>query len=182
MIAYTVPNIERARRLLKSENHEDRKYLALELRFAIEEVAYKKLAMRIQKINPEEIDAWQPGRVIKLLTEQVDPHIKSDSQLFVGLEDEYGQQPSEMNAIGRTKGLDYKKLEKHWHKLGSYLHRSVPKVDPKGRVETTDSSISEQYAEEVLKFIEDASTYFDVYEHEQNNQREDKRCSLSIKK
>lgn len=163
MIAYTRPYIERARSLLKSENHEDRKYLALELRFAIEELAYKKLAMRIKKINPGEIDAWQPGRVIKLLTELVDPHIKSDSQLFVGLEEEYGQQPSEMNEIGRTKGLDYKKLAQHWHKLGSYLHRKVPKVDSNGGVNTTDSSISKQYAEEVIKFIEEASTHFDVF-------------------
>ena len=163
MIAYTDPYIERARRLLRTGNHEDRKYAALELRFAIEEVAYKKLAMRIKKIFPGEINNWQPGRVIKLLTELVDPHIKSDSQLFVGVEDEYGQQPSEMNFIGRTKGLDYNKLEKHWHKLGSYLHRKFPEIDSKGRVETTDSSISEQYAEEVISFIEEVSTHFDVF-------------------
>ena len=163
MIAYTVPYVDRARRLLRTGNHEDRKYSALELRLAIEEIAYKKLAMRLKKIVPGEINTWQPGRAIKQLTELVDPHIKSDSQLFVGLEDEYGQQPSEMNDIGRTKGLDYKKLEKHWRKLGSYLHRTVPKLDSMGRVETTDSSISEQYAEEVIKFIEEASTYFDVF-------------------
>lgn len=164
MIAYTSPFVERSRKFIDSESKEDLKYAALELRFAIEEIAYQKLAMRLKKMSPKELESWQPGRVIKQLAELVDPNLKSDSTIFLGLEDENGNQPNELNELGRTIGVNYKELEKHWHKLGSYLHRRMPDIDAKGHVQMKDNIITKEYAEEVIEYIEElSSTHFDAF-------------------
>lgn len=163
MVAYVTPFVDRAKEFLKSEELEDLYHAALELRFAIEEIAYEKLKLRDKNLAPDEIDKWQPGRVIQQLQDLVDPTIGSDAQLFIKPEQGPGSE-EEPKFVGASKGINFKEVSRHWQKLGSYLHRQKPvkgeKVGPTG----SDPKAVKAYLEEVKAYVEElTSTSFDGF-------------------
>ena len=64
MVFQTEPHIERAHEHIDSGNSDRLAYACLELRYALERIAYQKLQLRLDKITIEEIGAWQPRRAI----------------------------------------------------------------------------------------------------------------------
>ena len=64
MVYQTEPHTERAREHLESDDYNRLIYACLELRFALERIAYQKLPLRLDKITIEEIRAWQPRRAM----------------------------------------------------------------------------------------------------------------------
>jgi len=164
MVFGTDPHLQRAQKLLASGDRASLRYVCLELRFALERIAYQKLQLRLDKITIEEIGAWQPRRAMERLMELVDEHLAGDSVLRVALENEEGAaDEGDFVTVGATKGIKPKDIGKHWQKLGSFLHAEVPKT--KGdRPREPDEQMLRQYLGEVISYVGDVtSTRFDAH-------------------
>jgi hypothetical protein len=127
MVYGTDSNTQLAREHLAHGDAPRLRYACLELRLAIERIAYQKLQLRLGDISIEEVAAWQPKRVMDVLMELVDPALDQDSMLSVAKEGSDGQPVEDFAPLGTTKGVNPKDLGKHWQKLGFYLHVSMPK-------------------------------------------------------
>lgn len=95
MVFQTEPHIQRARAHIASGEKDRLAYACLELRYALERIAYQKLQLRLDKITVEEIGAWQPRRAMDRLMELVDEHLTKDSTLSVAPESEPGKPATE---------------------------------------------------------------------------------------
>lgn len=164
MVFGTDPHIQRARESLESGDANRLAYACLELRYALERIAYQKLQLRLDKITVEEIGAWQPRRAIDRLMELVDEHLTQDSTLRMAPEKEYGKEATEgFVTIGQNKGISPRELGKHWQKLGSYLHVQMPRKKGEHAPKPDENSLR-AYLIEVIKYVEDlTSTRFDSH-------------------
>lgn len=151
-------NLEKAKTLIESNDPEQFYYACLELRYALEKIAYEKLRLRLDKITIDEIAAWQPRRALDRLMDLVDKHLDQDSVLLMGKEHEYGVSPpaDEFVSLGRTKGINPKEMGKNWQKLGSYLHIKMPK-NKSHHPEKSSSEKLKSYLEDVIKYIDELS-------------------------
>ena len=164
MVFRVEPHLERVNALIQSGSHPELRYACLELRLAIERIAYKKLSLRLGGVSSDEIRAWQPKRVIETLMELVDPHIGADFVLSVGRRPGGGDPKSDsFQPVGRTEGISPKQIGKYWHKLGSFLHMEKPSV--KGQEPTEpDAEKLKRFVEEVLSYVAKLSaTRFDAH-------------------
>lgn len=165
MVFNTESNIERAKKIVESGDVDQLRYACLELRFALERIAYQKLQLRLDHITIEEIGAWQPRRAMERLMELVDEYLTGDSVLQAAPEKVPGQEADKEDfvTVGTTKGVNPKDIGKHWQKLGSFLHATVPKR--KGDLSRDpDEKKLRRYLNEVISYIEDVtSTGFDAY-------------------
>lgn len=164
MVFRVEPYIERVREHLESEAPHQLRYACLELRYALERIAYHKLRNRLDKVSPEEISAWQPNRVMKILMELVDEHIDRDYTLRIAEEIEPGVVSEKgFSTLGKVKGISPRELGGHWHKIGFYLHVQKPKE--KGDMPTEpDAAELKTYLEEVVKYVEEITeTQFDAH-------------------
>jgi len=104
-------NIERAREHLASGEPHRLRYVCLELRFALERIAYQKLQLRLGDISVDDIGAWQPKRA---LMELVDPHLDRDATLSMGARPGGGDPETDtFTPLGTNKGINPKDLGKH---------------------------------------------------------------------
>ena len=180
MVFRTEPNIQRAREHLDSNDGSRLRYACLELRLALESIAYQKLQLRLDKITIEEIGAWQPKRVMERLMELVDEHLTEDSVLRVAPEGPDGKaDDADFVTLGSNKGINPKDIGKHWFKLSSFLHTKVPKK--KGDIQKPlNEAELRKYIEEVISYIEDVtSSQFDSHFSE-NVTFKCNKCSQSI--
>ncbi|RCK43647.1 hypothetical protein TH25_21080 [Thalassospira profundimaris] len=164
MVFGTDPYIQRAQDHIKSNDPDRLPYACLELRYALERVAYQKLQLRLDKITIEEIGAWQPRRAMDRLMELVDEHLTKDSTLSVASESEPGTPATDgFVTVGQTKGISPRELGKHWQKLSSFLHIQMPKK--KGQhAPKTDEAALRTYLGEVIEYVEAVtSTAFDAH-------------------
>lgn len=164
MVYQTDPNIQRAREHIESGNRERLSYACLELRYALERIAYQKLQLRLDKITIEEIAAWQPQRAMDRLMELVDEHLERDATISMAPEDEQGKTlQDEFVTLGQTKGISPRELGKHWQKLSSYLHIRMPKK--KGEMSRPpDDTTLRPYLKEVVDYVEEITkTRFDFH-------------------
>jgi DNA replicative helicase MCM subunit Mcm2 (Cdc46/Mcm family) len=158
------PHIQRARAHIDSGDTDRVFYACLELRYALERIAYQKLQLRLDKIRIEEIGAWQPRRAMDRLMELVDEHLTKDSTLSVAPESEPGTPATDgFVTVGQTKGVSPRKIGKYWQKLGSFLHIQMPKK--KGQISSNpDVAALRTHLEEVIEYVEEVtSTGFDAY-------------------
>jgi hypothetical protein len=163
MVFGTDSNIARAKELLTQGDAASLRYACLELRFALERIAYQKLQLRLSDITVEEIAAWQPKRVMDRLMELVDPALNQDSMLSVALEGRDGQPVEVFQPVGTNKGVNPKDLGKHWQKLGSNLHVSMPKRKGEHPKEP-DPVALRMFIQEVIGYVENiTSTGFDSH-------------------
>lgn len=106
-------------------------YAALECRLAIERICYDRLARAHDYISHEEVRRWQPHHVIKLLEEDVDPHVASTYALSIGRKPVVeGEDPTTIDyvPVGTQEGFDGALLAKLWNALSNTaLHVSLPK-------------------------------------------------------
>ncbi len=164
MVFGTAPHIQRAQDHLGSNDPDRLAYACLELRYALERVAYQKLQLRLDKITIEEIGAWQPRRAMDRLMELVDEHLTKDSTLRVARESEPGTPATDgFVTVGQTKGVSPREIGKHWQKLGSFLHIRMP--TKKGQHSPKpDEAALRTYLKEVIEYVEAAtSTGFDAH-------------------
>lgn len=162
MITETDPYIERAREHLESEDPHRLRYACLELRYALERIAYHKLEFRLDKVSPEEIAAWQPSRAMDTLMELVDEHLDKNYTIQIA-EDTKAASEGRFSHFRKIKGVSPRQLGKHWHKIGSYLHVRKPKRKGDKPAEP-DSKKLKPYLEEVIKYIKEITeTGSDAY-------------------
>ena len=162
MISGTEPYIERAREHVKSKDPHRLRYACLELRYALELIAYHKLEFRLGKISPKDIRAWQPKQVMDTLMELVDEHMDVNFTLQIA-EDSKAASEGKFSQFRKTKGVSPSKLGRHWQKIGSYLHVQMPKKKGDKPAEREVSKLM-LYLENVIEYIEAITeTGFDAY-------------------
>lgn len=181
MLFNTQTNLDKARELINSDDEKQLYYACLELRYALEKIAYHKLRLRLDKITIEEIAAWQPRRALDRLMELVDENLDQDSILRMGPEEEFGVAPpvDKFVTVGQTKGINPKEIGKHWQKLGSHLHISMPNSKHE-QPEKPSSDNLKTYLKEVVNYIEKlCSSNFDAH-FSQNVTTKCSKCEQSI--
>lgn len=106
-------------------------YAALECRLAIERICYDRLAKAHDYISSAEIRRWQPHHVIRILEEDVDPHVASTFTFSISDRPVVpGENIQAMNyvPVGTQQGFDGSLLAKLWNALSNTaLHVSLPK-------------------------------------------------------
>lgn len=163
MVFGTDPHLQRARKLSESDNAVSLRYACLELRFALERIAYQKLQLRLDKVAFEEISGWQPRRVMDCLMDLVDEHLAGDSVIRIARDKHGPPSDADFTTIGTTKGVKPRDLGKHWQKLSSFLHAEMPKK--KGdHPKEPNPQVLRAYLQEVISYIEQiTSTRFDAH-------------------
>lgn len=131
-------------------------YAALECRLAIERICYDRLARAHDYVSHEEVRRWQPHHVIKLLEEDVDPHVASTYTLSISTQPAVeGEDLTKKDyvPVGTQQGFDGAFLAKLWHALSNTaLHVSLPKssaatVKPYGNVKAIRNKVERALAE-----------------------------------
>ncbi|RZF65779.1 hypothetical protein EWE75_03730 [Sphingomonas populi] len=106
-------------------------YAALECRLAIERICYDRLARAHDYISHEEIRRWPPRHVIKVLEEDVDPHVASTYTISMARHPPAeGDDLSTLEYVplGTQQGFDGRLITKLWNGLANTaLHVSLPK-------------------------------------------------------
>jgi len=163
MVFGTDPNIQRANEHLASGDAPRLRYACLELRFALERIAYQKLQLRLGDISIEEIAAWQPKRVMDALMELVDPDLNQDAMLSVAREGRDGKPAEAFQPVGTNKGVNPQDIGKYWQKLGFYLHMTMPKKKGEHPKEPDAKKLA-AFLTEVIAYVEKTtSTGFDAH-------------------
>lgn len=111
----------RAKGLLATGIDDQLRYVALELRFAMEALTYDRAQAYAAEIPPEEMATWQPDKVMKVLLE-IEPAADSSYTLRIGREPYPGGTPAEMHTLGTDTVFSLANLRKHYHAVGSMLH------------------------------------------------------------
>lgn len=123
----------------------------LELRMAIEALAYDLLQTYNAEVGETAMDKWQPRRVIDELL-YVDPNADKTSHIAFGVEEEYGKPAKEMRSLGTDNRFTVKWANKAHHSLGSYLHEPTIAQHKSGKA-GQDQKIKKK-VEEVLAELE----------------------------
>ncbi|NEI24129.1 hypothetical protein GUK30_32810 [Rhizobium leguminosarum] len=145
--------LKQARAKLAAGDDQVLRYVALDLRFAMEAVTYDRAQSYPDELPPSEYRTWQPKKLMQVLLE-IDPTADKDVSLAVGVEEEAGVQAKDMISLGSETVFNLSQIKKHYDAMGSYLHaptlkqmsESPPSPDKlrKRCVEATD------YLEKVL--------------------------------
>lgn len=112
---------DRAKALLATDNDNQLRYAALELRFAMEALTYDRAQAYAREIPPDELETWQPDKVMKVLLE-IEPTADKSYTLSVGTEPYPGGTPKKMHTLGTDTVFSLADLKKHYHAVGSALH------------------------------------------------------------
>lgn len=135
--------LKRARTALESNDAENLKYVALELRMAMESLTYDRAKAYKDEFPPDEYETWQPRKVMAVLLE-IDATADKDSTLSYGIEETPGQPASQMTMLGTETVLNMETLRKHYDALGSFLHVPTLKQTKSGPFKTVGSGRLEQ--------------------------------------
>lgn len=158
----TEEHVVRAKAHLETEDASRLRYACLELRLALERIAYKKLRQRIEALSPAELSRWQPAAVLKMLIEAVDPMLTQDFTLHVQKNAPASDDQDGFLLVGAHKGVDPRKLGGYYHKLGSFLHVSVPKTGD--APEEPDPEKMRSCIRDVIAYVEEmTSTGFEMF-------------------
>lgn len=114
-------SLQRAKLELDSDDQWRARYAALELRMALESLIYAKSENYKDELTKQELETWQPRRLLRLLLE-IDPYADKNSQISIGKEEFYGQPAKEMKHLGSERVLSLKEIKTHYDRLGSFLH------------------------------------------------------------
>lgn len=83
---------------------------------------------------------------------ELDPNADKDSVLAVGIEEELGISPKDMQGLGAEKVLGMAELRKHYDALGSFLH--VPTLKQSMSGAHPDVAKLRSRCDEIVKFVE----------------------------
>ena len=111
-------------------------YAALECRLALERICYDRLARAHDYVSHEEVRRWQPHHVIKLLEDDVDPHVASTYTLSISTQPVVeGEDITKKDyvPVGTQQGFDGAHLARLWNALSNTaLHVSLPRSSQAG--------------------------------------------------
>lgn len=111
-------------------------YAALECRIAIERICYERLKVSHDYISHDDLRRWQPHHVIRILSEEVDPHVAETYTISISPTPVSEERPPqtaedyealEYVEIGTHVGFNAAKLAKLWNALSRVaLHVHLP--------------------------------------------------------
>lgn len=113
--------LARAKALIVKGDTESVRYACLELRLAIEYLAYQQLQAYLAEVPDEAMRKWTPRQVIEQMRE-VDPNADKSSTLFYGKEETYGVPAKEMSVVGEDRRFSLKWANTNHNALGNFLH------------------------------------------------------------
>lgn len=139
---------DKARVILANPTDDDVSYAALELRKAIEAIAYERMLSYRNDISDEKLKTWQPPKVLDVVA-AIDPGTRYKVLISAELVDGSG----EYTPLFAEIPLSNKTVRKHYHALGRYLHMPTIKQIEDGN----DHNLSSvrQLCETVLTSIQD---------------------------
>ncbi len=120
----------RAKEHLESGDDDRLIYAALELRLCLEDIVYSKLKTYASRLPASVKKKWQPPQALKALL-QLEPNADEDFTLRMARETELGVPGEKWQHMGTHRTVKYKWVQKHYNKLGSYLHEDQPFVTPR---------------------------------------------------
>lgn len=106
---------------IDSGDHFRLKYVALELRFAIEYIIYDRAISYGGDFLEENWETWQPKQILEILSD-INPEDNVDLTLNVEITQENCDELPIWHTIGSESVLSLKFLKQHYSALGSYLH------------------------------------------------------------
>lgn len=113
--------LTQARTLLAKGDEDSVRHACLELRLAIEYLAYQQLQAYLDEVSDDAMRKWTPRQVIAEMLE-VDPHSDETSSLAVGIEVIPGVRPPEMQFLGEDRRFSLGWANKNHNALGNFLH------------------------------------------------------------
>jgi hypothetical protein len=149
-------HLRRAKELLAAGDEASLRYCCLELRTCIELVAYALVPLYEKELR-RDFDKWRPQDVIDALLDCA-PDADKDYTLRMGPEAHYGEPAKKMFVVGHFKGLTRKFVQRHYHKLGSFLHAPTfaqlssgsPPIPDKAFLEETITAVDELCSSSVI--------------------------------
>ncbi|UVO28170.1 hypothetical protein [Bradyrhizobium arachidis] len=143
--------LARARELIARNQEAATRYACLELRQAIEYLAYQQLDAYLDEVPDDAMRKWTPRDVIaQMLT--VDPTADKTASVSVGVEQVYGQPAAGMETLGEDRRFTLKWANRSHNALGSFLHAPTLHQFETGNV--PDHGAMREKAEEVAAVID----------------------------
>jgi hypothetical protein len=116
--------LENAKNLIEKKDAYSLRHACLELRMAIELHVYIKLNFYSRRHGTKLIyKKWQPNKALKILC-QLEPRADKSYTLHIAKEVAPNTAGTDFKKIGTHEALSVSWLNKHYNKLGSYLHLS----------------------------------------------------------
>jgi hypothetical protein len=143
--------LERAKELLKQQESSAARYACLELRQAIEYLAYQQLEAYLNEVPDDAMRKWTPREVIAQMLE-VDPNADKSSTIAIGIEEVPGEHSKDMKGLGEDRRFTLKWANRSHNALGSFLH--APTLHQIETNSTPDHTKMRDKAEEVASVIE----------------------------
>jgi hypothetical protein len=138
-------HVAAARTLLESGQDTALPYAALELRMAMEAIAYDKLRAYVDRLPEQVLARWQAPQAIRALLE-FEPHANREKRVAFGRQDAIGVPAATMHVIGETRSFDLTWLRSAYNTLGSFLHLPSPRraaqaADPASLAKVRDTLV-----------------------------------------
>jgi len=146
-------SLTKANNELASQDASRLKYVALELRMAIEAITYDRAQAYKDEIPPDEYKTWQPRKLMQLLLD-IDPDTDKNSGIGIGLEKTPGVPAEETTYLGTENVFNFKSIKDHYDALGSFLH--MPTLKQFDENKAHDSSKLRARCEKIIEALEAA--------------------------
>jgi DNA-directed RNA polymerase subunit RPC12/RpoP len=117
--------LEKATRLLATNDSDDLTYACLELRKCIEALSYDLLQAYLKEVPLRALETWQADKVMKELR-AIDPTVHSTSRIRMREEGRDGSPDGPWKVVGEDRRLNQQFAAKSYHQLGGFLH--VPTI------------------------------------------------------
>lgn len=113
--------IDRAKGFVAKADENSLRHACLELRFCIEKIVYQKLDQVGAHLPRPIYRDWRPNKALKLLL-SFEPHADQNSSMTISVDSENGESIVMPFRLGDYKMFSSKWLNKHYNKLGNFLH------------------------------------------------------------
>jgi hypothetical protein len=153
--------LARAKTLLAQNQIATTRHACLELRQAIEHLAYQQFEAYLNEVPDDAMRKWTPREVIAQMLE-VDPKADKTSTLAIGREDVPGEPSKDMKVLGEDRRFTLRWANRSHNALGNFLHAPTLHQLETGNV--PDHGTMRDKAEEIAVVIEHtlATTIYNV--------------------
>lgn len=146
------PYLSRAKILIDEDTQTSLRYAALELRFSFEHIAYRQLQQYGTVIPSGVIGTWKPDQIVRLLA-SFDPTSDNEGELSFAIPPKDGSPPADWIALGKTKGIPWRRFRSYYQKLGSFLHAPAPQQAGHER-----KHLSKDFFQDIIAALESVMT------------------------
>ena len=138
--------LQRAKKLLASNNLAELRYACLELRMCMEAITYEKIATYAPRLPLEVLSKWQPPQAVAALLSLED----DAGQEYVMA---FGRTRETLECFGEYRTFAHPWLRKHYNKVGRFLHVPNPNV-PDAISEVDQIEELKEYLNEIIRECE----------------------------